>query len=199
MNHQESRWSTCNRALLPLRLVKLWGSLTVESGSHSAPAHEKVSLCHWFDENYLGPVSVYEGVAVIAAEQLGNGDHWHVLLQTKAGIDQPGQFTSWQTDFETDDGSCPLDGSEHLINSESWTWASWNQYFDWLAKWRIVNVSWIVCLGFVIFTYINDNLRWLFKTVFWASVTPADGDAWKCAFGNFQITDIYKSEFGFKV
>ena len=47
-----------------------------------------------FDENHLGPVPVYEGVTIIAAEQLGHRDHRHVLLQTKVGVDQPSQFTS---------------------------------------------------------------------------------------------------------
>ena len=50
--------------------------------------------CDHDDENYLCPVPIYEGVAIIAAEQLGHRDHRHVLLQTKVGVDQPSQLTS---------------------------------------------------------------------------------------------------------
>ena len=52
-----------------------------------------------FTEKDLGPVPVYEGVAVIAAKQLGNRDHRHVLLQTKVGVDQPSQLTTLESYF----------------------------------------------------------------------------------------------------
>ena len=42
---------------------------------------------------HLCSSTVYEGVAVIAAEQLGHRNHGHVLLQAEVCIDEPGELT----------------------------------------------------------------------------------------------------------
>ena len=42
----------------------------------------------------LGSASVNEAVAVVASQQLGDGDHGHVLLQTEVGVHYPRPLAS---------------------------------------------------------------------------------------------------------